>query len=280
MLEAETPDDHPSRSTTPATRWPYAPLSATPPATANGASLPRPTGATAPGACSECGAPTAPGSLHVLERAAARVRKRRRGARAVPGGTQAVASRQAPLYARKPRRRASVPPPASFRCHRANAARRRSRRLAATSRRGRGARPARPTRRRHPRRRAPRGRLWVTLCIAANGNVPAAVRATLPAVCEKCGQIINPGDLWELDHRVPRSRGGTNDLSTSARCIVGAIGRARRGWRGRRHYGGARRRAGRARPGGASHGAAVRPWYHGLHAATPRGGRAVPHLLT
>ncbi len=40
-----------------------------------------------------------------------------------------------------------------------------------------------------------------------------AVAATRPAVCEKCGQVINPGDLWELDHRIPRSRGGTNDLS-------------------------------------------------------------------
>ena len=40
-----------------------------------------------------------------------------------------------------------------------------------------------------------------------------AFAATLPAVCEKCGQVINPGDRWELDHRVPRSRGGTNDLS-------------------------------------------------------------------
>lgn len=32
--------------------------------------------------------------------------------------------------------------------------------------------------------------------------------ATLPAVCERCGEIINPGDEWELGHRISRAEGG------------------------------------------------------------------------
>ena len=32
--------------------------------------------------------------------------------------------------------------------------------------------------------------------------------ATLPAECERCGRMVNPGDRWELDHRIPRAEGG------------------------------------------------------------------------
>lgn len=36
----------------------------------------------------------------------------------------------------------------------------------------------------------------------------AIVAATLPRPCERCGQAIEPGSLWELDHRTPRVLGG------------------------------------------------------------------------
>jgi 5-methylcytosine-specific restriction endonuclease McrA len=32
--------------------------------------------------------------------------------------------------------------------------------------------------------------------------------ATLPATCERCGHMIERGDRWELDHRIPRAEGG------------------------------------------------------------------------
>jgi hypothetical protein len=38
----------------------------------------------------------------------------------------------------------------------------------------------------------------------------AAFALTLPAPCGKCGGIIRPGDRWHLNHKIPRTRGGTN----------------------------------------------------------------------
>lgn len=39
----------------------------------------------------------------------------------------------------------------------------------------------------------------------------AAVGATLPRPCTRCGVTIRPGDPWHLDHVVARVDGGTDD---------------------------------------------------------------------
>ncbi len=34
---------------------------------------------------------------------------------------------------------------------------------------------------------------------------------TLPRACWRCGQMIRPGDAWDLGHVVDRARGGSDD---------------------------------------------------------------------
>jgi 5-methylcytosine-specific restriction endonuclease McrA len=49
-------------------------------------------------------------------------------------------------------------------------------------------------------------RLWT----AEWQRLRLAFAATLPTRCEVCGELIRPGQPWDLDHRIPRSKGGTN----------------------------------------------------------------------
>src|SRR3954466_3669485 len=38
----------------------------------------------------------------------------------------------------------------------------------------------------------------------------------LPYPCARCGEVINPGDLWDLDHLKPLALGGTDDTARPA----------------------------------------------------------------
>jgi 5-methylcytosine-specific restriction endonuclease McrA len=72
----------------------------------------------------------------------------------------------------------------------------------------------------------PRPKLWN----AQWERLRAAFAATLPRPCEVCGLPINPGDRWELDHRVPRSQGGAWYDPANLRPLHGACNR-RDSWR-------------------------------------------------
>jgi 5-methylcytosine-specific restriction endonuclease McrA len=40
-----------------------------------------------------------------------------------------------------------------------------------------------------------------------------AFAASLPVRCEVCGEMVQLGQPWDLDHRIPRSKGGANHPS-------------------------------------------------------------------
>jgi 5-methylcytosine-specific restriction endonuclease McrA len=50
----------------------------------------------------------------------------------------------------------------------------------------------------------PRRKLWSAQWV----YLRAMFCATLPRPCEICGEVVNRGDRWELDHRIPRAEGG------------------------------------------------------------------------
>jgi hypothetical protein len=47
-------------------------------------------------------------------------------------------------------------------------------------------------------------RLWT----AQWRRLRRAYSASLPVRCEVCGEMVRPGQPWDLDHRTPRSQGG------------------------------------------------------------------------
>jgi 5-methylcytosine-specific restriction endonuclease McrA len=49
---------------------------------------------------------------------------------------------------------------------------------------------------------------------------------SLPVVCERCGRVVNRTDRWELDHRIPRARGGAWFDPGNLRAVHAACNRA------------------------------------------------------
>lgn len=73
----------------------------------------------------------------------------------------------------------------------------------------------------------PKRRLWC----ATWRRLRAAFAATLPRPCERCGLVIDPGEPWELDHRIPRAEGGAWYDPANLRPLHKACNREAGGWR-------------------------------------------------